>query len=226
MDVEVAKRAVGAAAAELVRPGMRLGLGSGSTAKWFILALADRVRAGLDVVGVASSDASAALAREHGIPLVNLDSAGLDLAVDGADAVDRDLRLIKGRGGAHVREKIVAAAARQFVVVVDASKLCDQLSGRLPVELLHFGAEHTLQALAATGGHFEWRRDAAGEPMLSDNGNPIADGDYGVIEDAEGLAERLDAVPGMVGHGLFLGMTDLVLVAHLDGRLEEITPAE
>lgn len=225
MGIEDAKRAVGYAAAELVEDGMVLGLGTGSTARWFIVAAGERAaRDGLRLRGVATSRASEALAMEAGIPLIEADADGLDLAVDGADAVDPDLRLIKGGGGAHVREKIVAAAARRFVVVVDSAKLFDRLSGAVPVEILPFGSAATLTGLHQTGAAFELRRDSDGAPVISDNGNLIADGHFDSIADPEGLAEQLDAVPGLVGHGLFLGMTDMVLVAHPDGRVEEISP--
>lgn len=224
MDPEAAKRAAGEAAAALVADGMTLGLGTGSTARWFVLAVGDLVSRGMQLRGVATSSATAALAAALGIPLVELDADGLDIAVDGADCVDPDLRLVKGAGGALVREKIVAAAARRFVVVVDPGKLRRRLGGRLPVELLPFGWRATLAALAATGSEFVLRRDAAGEPVLTDNGNFLADADLVTIEDPEGLAERLDAVPGVVGHGLFLGMADLVVVGEPDGSVRHLAP--
>jgi ribose 5-phosphate isomerase A len=219
-DAERGKRAAGEAAAALVENGMTLGLGTGSTARWFIAAVGDLVRSGMALSGVPTSRRSEEQAREEGIPLVELGRLGVDLAVDGADSVDHDLRLVKGAGGALVREKIVAAAARRFVVVVDAAKLHDRLRGRVPVEVVHFGWEATLAALESTGAVFDLRCDPTGEPILSDNGNLVADGRFSVIEDAEGLAEQIEAVPGVVGHGLFLGMTDLVLAGHPDGRVE------
>lgn len=219
-DAERGKRAAGAAAAELVEDGMTLGLGTGSTARWFIAAVGDLVRGGLNLRGVATSLHSEAQARHEGIPLVELGRRGVDLAVDGADSVDPDFRLIKGAGGALIREKIVAAAARRFVVVVDSSKLHQRLGGPLPVELVEFGWQATLAALESTGTVFHLRRDAAGAPVLSDNGNLIADARVEVVEDPEGLAEQIEAVPGVVGHGLFLGMTDLVLAGWPDGTVE------
>jgi ribose 5-phosphate isomerase A len=225
MDLEVAKRATGEAAAALVEEGMTLGLGTGTTARWFIEAVGSRVSAGLHVTAVATSLASAALAARHGIPLVELGSDGVDLAVDGADTVDPDLRLLKGLGGALVRERIVAAAAQRFVVVADETKLRPHLAGFVPVELLMFGWHHTMTLLDQTGAAFQLRLDAAGEPLRSDNGNLIADGEFGPIADPEGLAARLDAIPGVVGHGLFLGMADLVIVAGLDGALTRLAPA-
>jgi ribose 5-phosphate isomerase A len=225
MDVEAAKRRAGEAAALLVEDGMTLGLGTGTTARWFIEAVGARVGSGLRVTAVATSLASAALAARHGIPLMELDSAGVDLAVDGADTVDPDLRLLKGMGGALVRERIVAAAARRFVVVADETKLRPNLAGYVPVELLVFGWHHTMTLLDQTGASFGLRLDPAGDPLRSDNGNLIADGEFASVPDPEGLAARLDAIPGVVGHGLFLGMADLVLVARGDGGLTQLQPA-
>jgi ribose 5-phosphate isomerase A len=225
MDLEVAKRATGDAAAALVEGGMSVGLGTGTTARWFIEAVGSRVAAGLHITAVATSLASAALAARHGIPLVELGGDGVDLAVDGADTVDPDLRLLKGLGGALIRERIVATAARRFVVVADETKLRPHLMGFVPVELLMFGWHHTMTLLDQTGARFALRLDAAGEPMRSDNGNLIADGEFGSIADPEGLAARLDAIPGVVGHGLFLGMADLVIVGRADGTLTQLEPA-
>ena len=219
-DADRAKHAAGAAAAAFVEDGMTLGLGTGSTARWFIAAVADLVRGGMRLSGVPTSTQSEARARAEGIPVVELGRHGVDLAVDGADSVDPDLRLIKGAGGALLREKIVAAAARRFVVVVDDTKLHARLQGAVPVEVVPFGWEATLAVLESTGTVFELRRGAGGEPVLSDNGNLIADGRFTAVEDPEGLAEQIEAIPGVVGHGLFLGMADLVLAGHPDGTVE------
>jgi ribose 5-phosphate isomerase A len=226
MNQEAAKRTAGEAAAELVEDGMILGLGTGTTARWFIEAVGARVHAGLHVSAVATSLASAALAARLGIPLFELDRRGADLAVDGADTVDPDLRLVKGLGGALVRERIVAAAATRFVVVADETKLKPHLAGFVPVELLSFGWHHTMALLEETGGEFRLRLDTAEEPLRSDNGNLIADGAFGPIADPEGLAARLDAIPGVVGHGLFLGMADLVIVGRDDGGIDRLEPAQ
>jgi len=208
--VENAKRAAGEEAARLVEPGMALGLGTGSTAYWFIAAVGERVAAGLQVRAVATSHAS------------ELDEDGLDLAVDGADAVDPQLRLIKGAGAALLREKVVAAAARRFIVVVDESKLRDRLGGVVPVEVVRFGVASTLRLLRETGTGFVLRRDPRGQPVVTDNGNWVADGAFAVIPDPEGLAAQLEAIPGVVGHGLFLGMADLVIVARGDGSISRL----
>src|ERR1700674_1112276 len=225
MDVDAAKRAAGEAAAGLIGDGARVGLGTGTTAYWFIVSLADRVRDGLRISGVATSEATERLAAGLDIPLAELDAGGLDIAVDGADAVDRDFRLIKGGGGAMLREKIVAAAARRFVVAIDDSKLRDLLGGPVPVELLPFGVRHTLALLNATGGRFRLRTQSDGGGAQSDNGNLLADGEYSRLDDPEGLAARLDAIPGVLGHGLFLGMADLVIVGYPDGHVEQRTAA-
>jgi ribose 5-phosphate isomerase A len=225
MDWERAKRAAGEAAAMLVEDGMILGLGTGSTARWFIEAVGARVAHGLRVTAVATSLASAGLAARQVIPLVELGAHGVDLAVDGADTVDPDLRLLKGLGGALVRERIVAEAAARFVVVADETKLRAHLGGFVPVELLAFGWHHTMTLLDQAGARFRLRPDATGEPMRSDNGNLIADGEFGPIADPEGLAARLDAIPGVVGHGLFLGMADLVIVSAADGTVRHLEPA-
>ena len=198
---------------------MRVGLGTGSTAHWFIVSLAARVRDGLRVTCAATSEATVELATSHGLDVRDLGADGVDFAGDGADAVDPDLRLIKGGGGAHVREKIVAAAADRFVVLVDDGKLCNALPGWVPIEIVQFGMERTLTTLASLGGAWTLRE------ARSDNDNLLADGRFdSPIEDPEGLAAQLDAVPGVVGHGLFLGMTDLLLVGHPDGSIEERVP--
>jgi ribose 5-phosphate isomerase A len=224
-DMEPGKRAAGEAAAAFVEDGMTLGLGTGSTARWFIAAVGGLVRQGMSLRGVPTSERSAAQAREQGIAVVELDRRGVDLAVDGADSVDPDLRLVKGAGGAMLREKIVAAAARRFIVVVDAGKLHPRLRGPVPVEIVHFGWAATLAALESTGAVFDLRTDPAGAPAMSDNGNLIADGRFAAIDDAEGLAEQIESVPGVAGHGLFLGMADLVIAGHPDGTAEQRTAA-
>jgi len=208
----------------LVADGMRVGLGTGTTAYWFILGLAERVRQGLRVRAVATSLASAALASEHGMPVEELGADGLDIAVDGADSVDPALRLIKGRGGAMVREKIVAASASRFIVVVDDGKCAPILRGRLPVEVIRFGSVRTLQMLhEQTSLRFAVRVDETGTPVISDNGNLVADSEDAAFADPEGLAAAIERVPGVAGHGLFLGMTDLVLVGHADGTVDRLT---
>ena len=224
MSVEEAKRAASERAAALVEDGMTLGLGTGSTAYWFIEACGRLVASGMRLRGVPTSEVSAQHARELGIPVVEMGRDGVDLAVDGADAVDDQLRLIKGAGGALVREKIVAAAARRFVVVVDESKRCDPLRGPLPVEMVQFGHVATLAALERLTDVEAWLRPAGDGPYVTDNGGFITDLRLPEIADPEGLAELLDSLPGVIGHGLFLGMADLVLVAREDGAVAEMAP--
>jgi ribose 5-phosphate isomerase A len=224
VDVDAARRAAGVAAVPLVADGMRVGLGTGSTAQWFILGLAERVRQGLKIRAVATSTASAALAIEHGISIEDLGPDGLDIAVDGADSVDPALRLIKGKGGAMLREKIVASSASRFVVIVDSTKCSARLHGRVPVEVIAFGAARTVQVLTdRTSRKFALRTADGGAPLTTDNGNLIADSEESDIDDPAGLAAIIEAIPGCAGHGLFLGLTDLVLIGHEDGRVEELT---
>jgi ribose 5-phosphate isomerase A len=224
VDVDAARRAAGEAAVPLVDDGMRVGLGTGTTARWFILGLAERVRQGLTVRAVATSVASTALAIEHGMVVEELGADGLDLAVDGADSVDPALRLIKGRGGAMVREKIVAASAARFVVIVDDSKYMSRLSGRIPVEVVQFGVARTLHTLVErTSIDFTVRVGGDGEPFMTDNGNLVVDSEYTDIDEPEVLAALIGAIPGVAGHGLFLGLADTVLVGHSDGSVEQLT---
>lgn len=206
---------------------MRVGLGTGTTARWFILGLAGRVHQGLKLRAVATSVASATLAAQHGIVVEELGADGLDLAVDGADSIDPELRLIKGRGGAMLRERIVAASAARFVVIADDSKYMAGLRGRIPVEVVQFGSARTLRVLAEhTSMEWALRLGADGDPFITDNGNLLADSEYTDVADPAALAEAIDSVPGVSGHGLFLRMTDLALVGHSDGTVEQLSAPE
>jgi ribose 5-phosphate isomerase A len=192
-DQETLKRAAAEQAAHLVEDGMRLGLGTGSTVRHLLPAIAARGLEGLRCV--ATSVATAEQARALGLPVEPFDALGrLDLAIDGADQVAPDFAVIKGGGGAHLREKIVAAAAERFVVIVDATKMVDALVPPVPLEVLRFGLQATLEAVAPAAVR-------PGAPPSPD-GNLIAD-HHGPIDDPAALAVRLDAVPGVVGHGLF-----------------------
>ena len=219
------KKQAAARALELVRPGMRLGLGSGSTAKHFVDLLGAKVAAGLEVICVATSEATQAQAVALAIPMSTLDETPeLDLTVDGADEVDPQLRLIKGGGAAHLREKIVAAAAARMIVIADDSKLVERL-GRfpLPIEVVPFGLEVTRRAVAraiaesGAAGELVLRRLPDGAVLVTDGGHYILDAHLGAIPDAERLAAALAAVPGMVEHGLFIGMADAAILAGADG---------
>lgn len=220
------KHRAAAAALEDVKDGMVLGLGTGSTAAKFVDLLADRVRTGLDVRGVPTSDETAARARAGGIELIEPDETTvIDLAIDGADEVDPRGDLIKGGGGALLREKIVARAARRFVVIADRGKAVSQLGAfPLPIEIVRFGYGLTVaavrEALAAEGypdAPIALRpRPAAAGVFLSDNGNYILDVHLGRIENAARLAAALEGVPGVITSGLFVGMTRSVYLG--DGQ--------
>jgi ribose 5-phosphate isomerase A len=204
--------ALAAVALAQVKPGHVVGLGTGQAATAFIHALGAAVKAGLDVTGVPTSEASAALARRLGIPLVD-EPVTLDVAVDGADEVDPRLDLVKGYGGAMVREKVVAAAARRFVVLVGGEKLVPSLGarGKLPVEVVPFAALFCQRRLAELG-HPATARTSDGVPTISDNGNLILDCAVRVIADPAALDATIRAIPGVVGTGLFIGMAHTVLV--------------
>jgi len=207
-------RALGEAAAAYVESGMKVGLGTGRAAHAFVRALAARVKGGLEIAGVPTSEATYELATSLDVPLLTLDEAGeLDLTVDGADEVAPDLSLIKGLGGALVREKIVAAASRRFVVVVGEEKLVERLGVKtpLPVEVLGFGLELSKRRLAALGSTPVLRLDK-GEPYVSDNGNSILDCRFPVIDDPAKLDAEIRSIPGVIGTGLFVGMAERVLV--------------
>jgi ribose 5-phosphate isomerase A len=212
------KRAAAEKALELVQDGMLLGLGSGSTARYFTEGVGRLVAEGMKVRGVPTSRETAELAAQVGIPIVTELVGQIDLAVDGADEVDPALNLIKGRGGALFREKLVAASARRFVVVVDESKLVKRLGvGVLPVEVLPFLWRSTAERLTALGVSLVVR---GGEetPYITDNGNLILDlSGQGEIDRPDEFAVALKKITGVVEHGLFVGMTDTVIVAGPDG---------
>lgn len=214
-EVESHKRAAAERALELVRPGMIVGLGTGSTARYFIDGLGRRVREGLTVKAVVTSVESRTLAEAAGIPIVERIDGGLDLAVDGADEIDPAVNCIKGRGGALLREKIVAHASRRFVLVADESKLVGRLGrGAVPVEILPFLWEATSRSIESLGGRPELRR-AAGEPFRTDNGNLILDTSFGVVDAGLGLA--LHGIPGVIEHGLFFGMAKAAIIGAAAG---------
>lgn len=216
---EEAKRRAAAAALDYVRDGMALGLGTGSTAAQFVRLLGERVARGLKVRGVATSAATEALAREMAIPMATLDELPeLDLVVDGADEVDPHMDLIKGGGGALLREKIVASCARQFLVIADESKRVKRLGAfPLPVEVIPMAATPLARRLAENGRAVTLRRNQYDQPFRTDEGNLILDLACGEIRDPAALARTLDAIPGVVEHGLFVAMADMVILAGPDG---------
>lgn len=222
---EELKREAAAMALTQVQGGMRLGLGTGSTARHFVDLLGQRVAAGLDVICVPTSEATARQAEGLGIRLSDLETLDrLDLTVDGADEIDPQLNLIKGAGGALLREKIVAASSDAMIVIADASKLVDAL-GRfpLPIEVNKFGLGATTRSVTVVmnihgaEGRLELRRDKAGEPYVTDGGHLILDAFFGRISQPEALSTALLDVPGVVQHGLFLNMCSKAYVATPDG---------
>ncbi len=211
------KREAAEAALQEVRSGMRLGLGTGSTARFVIEGVGRLVAQGMRVTAVATSEASVALARQYGIPLAELTPDGLDLAIDGADEVDPAGGLIKGGGGALLREKLVASAASRFVVVVDESKQVTRLGShfKVPVEIVRWGWERTAAQLAAY--HPMLRRAADGSPFVTDNGNLILDCATGPMEQALAVHQQLKSLVGVVETGLFIGIARRALIATTGG---------
>ena len=223
--MEALKRQAAAHALEHVRDGMKLGLGTGSTARHFVDLLGEKVRAGMKIVGVPTSEATRAQAEQCGIALTTLEEVDrLDLTVDGADEIDPALNLIKGGGGALLREKIVAAASDRMIVIADESKWVDAL-GRfpLPVELVPFGFGATKRALeraftaAGASGQMVLRTGKDGHVFVTDGGHWIVDGHLGRIADAPLLAGLLNAIPGVVESGLFVGLASTVILAGANG---------
>jgi ribose 5-phosphate isomerase A len=219
------KRQAAARALEQVRDGMKLGLGTGSTAKHFVELLGERVRAGLEIVGVPTSEATRDDALRCGIRLTALDDIDrLDLTVDGADEIDPALNLIKGGGGALLREKIVASASDRMIVIADESKWVEAL-GRfpLPVEIIPFGLKATQRAIArafaesGVSGQMVVRKGKDGHVFVTDGGHWIVDAHLGRIVDAPRLAGLLAAIPGVVEHGLFIGLAGMAVLAGAEG---------
>jgi ribose 5-phosphate isomerase A len=210
------KEAAARASLRFVKDGQIVGLGTGSTAAYFIQLLGEEVKNGLRIRGIPSSDRSREQAASLGIPLTTLDEfPQIDVTVDGADEVDPHLRMIKGGGGALLREKIVASATRQFVIITDASKRVPVLGKfPLPVEVIKFARAVVVKKIESLGAEVEVRRGADGTPYLTDENNYILDCRFGQIADADGLARQLSDMPGIVEHGLFIGMASVVLVAN------------
>lgn len=218
------KIAAAAEALTYVRDGMRLGIGTGSTAEEFVRLLADKVKEGLDIVGVPTSERTASLCRELGVPLTTFEETPhLDLTIDGADEVDSDLTLIKGGGGALLREKIVAAASDTMVVIADQSKVVDTLGAfPLPIEVNRFGLAATLRAIEAAAKQCGLAgaltlRLKDGSPFVTDGGHYIVDASFGRIPAAKTLSDALFAIPGVVEHGLFIGLACAAVIAEVDG---------
>jgi ribose 5-phosphate isomerase A len=209
------KEAAARASLQFVKDGQVVGLGTGSTAAYFIKLLGDEVKRGLRIRGIPTSVRSGELAASLGIPLTTLDECQeIAVTVDGADEVDPKMRLIKGGGGALLREKIVASATRQLVIVADESKQVPVLGKfPLPVEVIRFAQALVAKEITALGAQVSVRTSADGKPFVTDENNHILDCRFGQIPDADGLARKLSDMPGVVEHGLFIGMASVVLFA-------------
>ena len=216
------KELVARVSLKFVQDGQVVGLGSGSTATCMIHFLGERVRAGLKIVGIPSSIHSRDLAASLGIPLTSFDQCQeIDVTIDGADEFDPALNLIKGGGGALLREKVVASASRQFIVVTDSSKQVPALgSFPLPVEVIRFAQPLVEKRIQALGAVVTLRTTVEGKPFITDEGNHILDCHFGRIDDPPALARKLSDMPGIVEHGLFVGMADVVLIGKGDTVLE------
>lgn len=232
MDARTLKIEAAAAALTYVEEGMRLGIGTGSTAEEFVRLLAEKVKAGLNVIGVPTSERTAALCRELGIELSTLEETPeLDLTIDGADEVDADLTLIKGGGGALLREKIVAAASRRMIVIADASKFVDMLGAfPLPIEVNRFGLAATKLAIEQAAKKLDLAgavtlRVTGADAFVTDGGHLILDASFGRIPDTRALSNALHAIPGVVEHGLFLDLARIAILAGADGVQTRLRPA-
>ena len=225
MANEHEKELAGRAAAALVRDGDVVGLGTGSTAYYAIAALGERVKSGLNIVGIPTSEASGELARTSGIPLTTLEEhPELDIDIDGADEMDPQLRLIKGGGGALLREKVIAAASKKMVVIADSSKSVPVLGKfPLPLEIIAFARAVIEKRIGSLGATAKLRLKVDGQPFITDNGNQILDCSFGKIPDPPGLARILSNIPGIVEHGLFIGLATVALIGRGD-RVEELSP--
>ncbi|MGF7045547.1 ribose 5-phosphate isomerase A [Paenibacillus sp. DS2015] len=214
------KRISAERAVQYIKDGMKVGLGTGSTAYWAIQKIGERVKEGLSIQAVATSKASERHAAELGIPLIPFSQIEhLDVTIDGADELDSHLQLIKGGGGALLREKIVAFHSHKLIIIADESKFVDKL-GRfpLPVEVIPFAVEWTLHSLQQLGCRPQLRTD--GEKLfVTDNGNYIADCQFGSIDSPTDLQKQISGIPGIVDHGLFIGLADVAVIGHSDGSV-------
>jgi ribose 5-phosphate isomerase A len=228
MANELEKQAAARAALAFVRDGDVVGLGTGTTAAYFIRFLGERVKEGLDVRCVPTSEHSRELAAGLGLPLTNFEECmQIDVDIDGADEINPDFQLIKGHGGALLREKIVASASQRVVIIADSSKLVTML-GRfpLPVEVVPFAQTLVARRIAAMGASVVLRREKDGRPFVTDEGHHILDCSFGRITDPPGLADLLNRMPGVQEHGLFLDLADVALIAKSDKVIELHRPGK
>lgn len=222
MTIGAVKKAVGAKAAEFIQDGMKVGLGTGTTAACFIHALIKRCQAGLKIQVACTSKKSERLARRGNIPLLNIDEiTSLDITVDGADEIDPEKRMIKGGGGALVREKIIASMSREMVVIIDETKQVQKLGAKkLPLEIIQFGHAATIYKLQKLGYRGDLRLKKNGTPYVTDNKNYLFDLHLDPAKtDPKADNERLLQIPGVVDTGFFLGMAGRVVVGFLDGQI-------
>ena len=221
--MEKLKEAVGKQAAELVKDGMTIGLGTGSTAYYMIISLGERVKEGLNISCVATSLASEKTAIEVGLTMIDFkDIETIDITIDGADEIDPDMNLIKGGGGALLREKIIENFSKKLIIIADESKKVDWLGDfKVPVEVVTFARELTQKEIMKIGGHPVLRKKGD-DVFTTDNGNFIFDCDFGKIKDPSGLCAKLNMIPGVVENGIFPNMADLALIAMKNGEIELI----
>jgi ribose 5-phosphate isomerase A len=223
MGVQEAKRAAGQKAAEFIQAGMVVGLGTGSTARCFIEALIERCKRGLRIQAVSSSHESADLAKRGHIPLIDInDATRIDITVDGADEIDPKKRMIKGGGGAHVREKILASSSHEMVVIVDEGKLVSSVGHHpLPVEILFYGSPATRNKIEKKGFSGHWRLNEEGSLFITENGNLLFDIHFeSPPKSPEQVHEQLIQIPGVVDTGFFFHLAGRVVIGHFDGSVE------
>ena len=217
------KQIAAQAAAQLVESGQIVGLGSGSTATCFVRMLAERVQQGLKIMGIPTSQATKELAEQLGIPLTTFEAhPEIDIDIDGADEIDPQLNLIKGGGGAFLREKIIASVSKRFVVIADSAKQVQTLGKfPLPVEVVSFAQSLIAPRIEKLGANVALRLRTGGMPYVTDEGHHILDCTFGAIADPPALAARLREIPGVVEHGLFIGMAEMALIGR-DGKVSQL----
>jgi len=225
LSPEQMKRVAGEYAVGFVQPGFVTGIGTGSTVYYFIHALAEKVKQGLDITAVVTSRKSGELSKQLGITVTDLNDVDtIDITIDGADEVDKQLQLIKGGGGALLQEKMVAAASRKMIVIADGNKIADQL-GRfpLPVEVIPYGWKQTQKHIGKLGCRKIILREKDGKPFITDHGHYILDCHFEKIEQASLLSQQLNSIPGVVENGLFIDMASAVIIGKEDGTTQTMT---